>query len=141
MQRKCLPSSYEFDLSVAMQTPGLAEWNSPLPPSYRAGLVQTTSDEKFFVVTQPLGEFTGQSMRITLGGLVKSNASGWSDQMQMNGQVHTIPQLESMGVSTGIDLEKLLSISQRCEQVLGRELHSRIAPSGLNPLLSQVDAK
>lgn len=43
--------------------------------------------------------------------------------------------LESMGVSTGIDLDQLLSISRLCEQVLGRELHSRVARSGLNPLL------
>jgi len=45
--------------------------------------------------------------------------------------------LESMGVSTGIDLEKLMAISQQCEQVLGRELHSRVARSGLNPLLGK----
>lgn len=44
--------------------------------------------------------------------------------------------LESMGVSTGIDLEKMMVISQLCEQVLGRELHSRVARSGLNPLVN-----
>jgi hydroxymethylglutaryl-CoA lyase len=45
--------------------------------------------------------------------------------------------LESMGVSTGIDLEKMMRLSKRCEEVLGRELHSRIARSGLNPLLDK----
>lgn len=45
--------------------------------------------------------------------------------------------LESMGVSTGIDLEKMMAISQLCEQILGRELHSRVARSGLNPLMHQ----
>lgn len=43
--------------------------------------------------------------------------------------------LESLGVSTGIDLEKLMEISLSCEQILDRELHSRVARSGLNPLL------
>jgi hydroxymethylglutaryl-CoA lyase len=43
--------------------------------------------------------------------------------------------LESMGVSTGIDLEKMMAISQLCEHILGRELHSRVARSGLNPLM------
>jgi hydroxymethylglutaryl-CoA lyase len=43
--------------------------------------------------------------------------------------------LESMGVSTGIDLEHMMRLSQKCEEVLGRELHSRVARSGLNPLL------
>jgi hydroxymethylglutaryl-CoA lyase len=45
--------------------------------------------------------------------------------------------LESMGVSTGIDLDKMMAISQLCERMLGRELHSRVARSGLNPLMVQ----
>lgn len=43
--------------------------------------------------------------------------------------------LESMGVNTGIDLVGLLEVAAECEQALGRELHSRVLRSGLNPLL------
>jgi hydroxymethylglutaryl-CoA lyase len=41
---------------------------------------------------------------------------------------------ESMGVATGIDLDRLLATAEFCEQVLGRELHGRVTRSGLNPL-------
>ncbi len=41
---------------------------------------------------------------------------------------------ESMGVTTGIDLDGLLGTAAYCEQVLGRELHGRVTRSGLNPL-------
>lgn len=44
--------------------------------------------------------------------------------------------LESMGVRTGIDLEGMLTVAAECETALGRELHSRVVRSGLNPLLS-----
>jgi len=43
--------------------------------------------------------------------------------------------LESMGVNTGIDLAGLLEVAAECEAALGRELHSRVLRSGLNPLL------
>jgi hydroxymethylglutaryl-CoA lyase len=42
--------------------------------------------------------------------------------------------LESMGIDTGIDLEGLLPAAELCEKTLGRELHGRVARSGLNPL-------
>jgi len=42
--------------------------------------------------------------------------------------------LESMGVSTGVDLEAMLETSKWCESVLGRPLHSRVLRTGLNPL-------
>ncbi len=41
---------------------------------------------------------------------------------------------ESMGIATGIDLDKLLTTAEYCEQALGRELHGRVTRSGLNPL-------
>lgn len=44
--------------------------------------------------------------------------------------------LESMGVRTGIDLDGLLAVAAECEAALGRELHSRVLRSGLNPLLA-----
>lgn len=41
----------------------------------------------------------------------------------------------SMGIETGIKLSDLLAVADACEAVLGRSLHSRVAQSGLNPLL------
>lgn len=41
---------------------------------------------------------------------------------------------ESMGIATGIDLDRLLATAAFCEQALGRELHGRVTRSGLNPL-------
>ena len=42
--------------------------------------------------------------------------------------------LESMGIDTGIDLDRLLETAELCEKTLGRELHGRVTRSGLNPL-------
>lgn len=42
---------------------------------------------------------------------------------------------ESEGIRTGIDLARMLAAGQACEQALGRQLHSRVVQSGLNPLL------
>jgi hydroxymethylglutaryl-CoA lyase len=44
---------------------------------------------------------------------------------------------ESMGVRTGLDLDALLETANMCEEVLGRPLHSRVALSGLNPLITR----
>ena len=44
--------------------------------------------------------------------------------------------LESMGIDTGIDLDRLLETAELCEKTLGRELHGRVTRSGLNPLAS-----
>ncbi|MEM5365159.1 hydroxymethylglutaryl-CoA lyase [Paraburkholderia azotifigens] len=44
--------------------------------------------------------------------------------------------LETMGVNTGIDLEQMMAASKACEAALGRELSSRVARTGLNPLLN-----
>jgi len=41
---------------------------------------------------------------------------------------------ESMGISTGLDLDQLLATSELCEKALGRSLFSRVARTGLNPL-------
>ncbi|MGV3654091.1 MAG: hydroxymethylglutaryl-CoA lyase [Noviherbaspirillum sp.] len=43
--------------------------------------------------------------------------------------------LESEGIRTGIDLSAMMAAGQACEQALGRQLHSRVLQSGLNPLL------
>lgn len=45
---------------------------------------------------------------------------------------------ESMGIRTGIDLKDLLRTAHFCEEVLQRELHGRVAQSGLNPLKPQM---
>ncbi|HEY8067316.1 MAG TPA: hydroxymethylglutaryl-CoA lyase [Burkholderiales bacterium] len=41
---------------------------------------------------------------------------------------------ESMGIATGIDLDRLLATAEFCEQALGRELHGRVTRSGLNSI-------
>src|SRR2546423_8029429 len=43
---------------------------------------------------------------------------------------------ESMGISTGIDLDGLVATAEYCEHVLGREPHGRVTRRGLNPLSS-----
>jgi hydroxymethylglutaryl-CoA lyase len=45
---------------------------------------------------------------------------------------------ESLGISTGIDLGRLLEAAGFCEQVLGRELHGRVTRSGMHPLLKKA---
>ena len=44
--------------------------------------------------------------------------------------------LETMGVDTGIDLGEMMDASQACEDALGRTLASRVARTGLNPMLT-----
>lgn len=44
--------------------------------------------------------------------------------------------LESEGIRTGINLPAMVVLGLACEQVLGRELYSRVARSGLNPALA-----
>lgn len=44
--------------------------------------------------------------------------------------------LETMGVNTGIDLAAMMEASVACEEALGRTLASRVARTGLNPLLA-----
>ncbi|MGS0891465.1 hydroxymethylglutaryl-CoA lyase [Burkholderia stagnalis] len=44
--------------------------------------------------------------------------------------------LETMGVQTGIDLAAMMEASVACEQTLGRTLASRVARTGLNPLIA-----
>jgi hydroxymethylglutaryl-CoA lyase len=48
--------------------------------------------------------------------------------------------LESMGVDTGIDLTALMRLSAECEHVLGRELHSKVARTGLNTLIPGMES-
>jgi len=40
---------------------------------------------------------------------------------------------ESMGISTGVNLDGLLATAEFCEQTLGRELYGRVTRSGLTP--------
>jgi hydroxymethylglutaryl-CoA lyase len=44
--------------------------------------------------------------------------------------------LETMGVDTGIDLAAMMDASLACEITLGRTLASRVARTGLNPMLA-----
>lgn len=41
--------------------------------------------------------------------------------------------LEAEGVPTGIDLDRMMRISEQCERVLGRQLDSKVARAGLLP--------
>ncbi|WP_426935613.1 hydroxymethylglutaryl-CoA lyase [Pseudomonas fulva] len=72
------------------------------------------------------GGVGGHPAKVTYGGGHTGNVST-EDWVNL---------LESMGVSTGIDLEKLLEVAAECEQALGRALHSRVLRSGLNPLIA-----
>jgi hydroxymethylglutaryl-CoA lyase len=47
--------------------------------------------------------------------------------------------LASMGVDTGIDLTALMQLSAQCEEALGRELYSKVARTGLNPLIPGME--
>jgi hydroxymethylglutaryl-CoA lyase len=49
--------------------------------------------------------------------------------------------LETMGVDTGIDLAAMMEASEACESALGRTLASRVARTGLNPLLTRPAAQ
>ncbi len=40
---------------------------------------------------------------------------------------------DAAGVETGIDLDRMMAVSQQCEQVLGRSLDSKVARAGLLP--------
>jgi hydroxymethylglutaryl-CoA lyase len=42
--------------------------------------------------------------------------------------------LESEGISTGLDLDRVMAASQLCERLLGRSLHSMVARAGLGLL-------
>lgn len=46
--------------------------------------------------------------------------------------------LETMGVNTGIDLAAMMEASEACENALGRTLASRVARTGLNPMLTRA---
>ncbi|MFP3606486.1 hydroxymethylglutaryl-CoA lyase [Paraburkholderia sp. SIMBA_053] len=46
--------------------------------------------------------------------------------------------LETMGVATGIDLAAMMDASLVCEATLGRTLASRVARTGLNPMLARA---
>ncbi|MFN2645922.1 MAG: hydroxymethylglutaryl-CoA lyase [Burkholderiales bacterium] len=44
---------------------------------------------------------------------------------------------ESMGIATGIDVDRLVASAELCERALGRELQGRVTRSGINPLLAK----
>lgn len=47
---------------------------------------------------------------------------------------------ESLGIRTGLDLARLVDTARMCEQALGRELHGRVARSGVHPLVAGAAA-
>jgi hydroxymethylglutaryl-CoA lyase len=44
-----------------------------------------------------------------------------------------VAMLEEMGVSTGIDLDRLIGLGHLAEEILGRELESHVVRTGLVP--------
>lgn len=71
-----------------------------------------------------LGGVGGHPAKVKYGGGHTGNVS--SEDL--------VDLFENMGVNTGVDLDRLLAAVEACEQALGRELHGRVARSGLNPL-------
>lgn len=71
-----------------------------------------------------LGGVGGHPTKVKYGGGHTGNVS--SEDL--------IDLFENMGLNTGIDMDALLATVEACEQALGRELHGRVARSGLNPL-------
>jgi hydroxymethylglutaryl-CoA lyase len=43
---------------------------------------------------------------------------------------------ESLGIRTGIDLDKPVDTARLCERSLGRDLYGRVTRSGVNPLIA-----
>ena len=71
-----------------------------------------------------LGGVGGHPAKVKYGGGHTGNVS--SEDL--------IDLFENMGVKTGIAMDALLPAVEACEAALGRELHGRVARSGLNPL-------
>lgn len=72
-----------------------------------------------------LGGVGGHPARVKYGGGVTGNVC----------TEDFVNVLETMGIDTGIDLGALMDASQACEEALGRMLASRVARTGLNPLI------
>lgn len=59
-----------------------------------------------------------------LGGCPFSGAKGAAGNIATEDLVHMCHEL---GISTGIDLEKLLKVTEKIEGILGRELPSKVS--------------
>jgi len=68
-----------------------------------------------------LGGVGGHPARIQYGGGQTGNVA----------TEDLVDLLEACGVDTGIDLDRMMAASRRCEAALGRELHSMVARAGL----------
>lgn len=77
-----------------------------------------------------LGGVGGHPAKVKYGGGHTGNVS--SEDL--------VDLFENMGVRTGIDMDGLLAAVEACETALGRELHGRVARSGLNPLRGSASA-
>lgn len=72
-----------------------------------------------------LGGIGGHPAQIAYGGGYTGNVAS-EDWINL---------LESLGVNTGINLDGLMAVSQLCELTLGRQLQSRVARTGLSPMI------
>jgi hydroxymethylglutaryl-CoA lyase len=78
-----------------------------------------------------LGGVGGHPAAITYGG-------GYTGNVCTEDLVNLF---ESIGVDTGIDLTRLLTVAGACETVLERPLLGRVTRTGLNPLIQGVTAR
>jgi hydroxymethylglutaryl-CoA lyase len=76
-----------------------------------------------------MGGVGGHPARVQYGGGVTGNVC----------TEDFVNVLETMGVDTGVDLAVMMEASRACEAALGRSLASRVARTGLNPLLQRED--
>ena len=67
-----------------------------------------------------IGGIGGHPAQIAYGGGYTGNAA----------TEDLVAMFEAAGVTTGLDLDKLMEVSRRCEALLGRELNSMVARSG-----------
>jgi hypothetical protein len=47
--------------------------------------------------------------------------------------------IEAEGIATGIDLDEMMRISERCERILKRQLHSMVTRAGSSPQFRKKD--
>ncbi|WP_339237025.1 hydroxymethylglutaryl-CoA lyase [Oceanobacillus sp. FSL W7-1281] len=114
-------------------------WANPISTEMLVGKVQDRWPEKDIILhlhdTRGMGmanAYVGLKMGVThydssvggLGGCPFSGAKGAAGNIATEDLVHMCHEL---GISTGIDLEKLLKVTEKIEGILGRELPSKVS--------------
>lgn len=117
-------------------------WANPVSTEYLVGQVQDKWPEKNIVLhlhdTRGMGlvnAYAGLKMGVNyfdssvggLGGCPFGGSKGAAGNIATEDLVHMCHEL---GIHTGIDLSKLLEVTQEAERILGRELSSKVAKGG-----------